>query len=292
MATYKVKLGQNIWDVAMQLYGSVEGILDLLISNDWLDMTTDLEVGMDLEYHDYYIVNDEVKKGIEENKYLVANSERKVYHREPSGTLAFIIAVADEDERYVSFGVSGSGTMVIDWDDNSPLQEVTLGVARKDIGHYFDNKTTKRRVKVYGSWSLTMFDASEVPGVVCPVKGITVDEFVMLNNKYPIPGLLLFEDTYSVDLRGCIISDLLPIGDMSLQLLDIRDARIDPTTIDAYLTYIVEHYEDRRPCTVKMTTKPTTVGMAKIQTIINEESWNQSGSWCFIINDVTYQYSE
>ena len=52
MATYKVKLGQNIWDVAMQLYGSVEGILDLLISNDWLDMTTDLEVGMDLEYHD------------------------------------------------------------------------------------------------------------------------------------------------------------------------------------------------------------------------------------------------
>ena len=109
MAIYKVKLGQNIWDVATQLYGSVEGILDLLVSNDWLDMTTDLKAGMELEYHDYFVVNSEIKAGIEDNKYLVANGERKVYHRSPSETLMFIIVVADEDEKFVSFGVSGSG---------------------------------------------------------------------------------------------------------------------------------------------------------------------------------------
>lgn len=293
MAIYKVKLGQNIWDVATQLYGSVEGILDLLVSNDWLDMTTDLKAGMELEYHDYFVVNSEIKAGIEDNKYLVANGERKVYHRSPSETLMFIIVVADEDEKFVSFGVSGSGTMIVDWGDNSPLQEVALTNVRKDISHYFDNKTDKRRVKVYGDFNLVLFDASNIPGIVCPVTNVTVDEFVMLNNKYPIPGLLLFDETYSVDLRGSIITDLLPVGNMSLQLLDIRDARIEPTTIDAYLTYIVDNYgTNRRPCTVKMTTAPTDEGMTAIQTIINEESWNQGGRWCFIINDETYQYSE
>ena len=42
MAQYKVRNGQNIYDVALTLYGSIEGIFDLLISNEWLNMETQL----------------------------------------------------------------------------------------------------------------------------------------------------------------------------------------------------------------------------------------------------------
>ena len=37
MLQYKVRSGQNIYDVALTLYGSVEGIFDLLVSNEWLN---------------------------------------------------------------------------------------------------------------------------------------------------------------------------------------------------------------------------------------------------------------
>ena len=33
MRTYTVRTGQNIFDVALTLYGSIEGVFDLLVSN-------------------------------------------------------------------------------------------------------------------------------------------------------------------------------------------------------------------------------------------------------------------
>ena len=60
MATYIVKPNQNIFDVALHLYGSIEGLFDLLITNDWLNMTTDLETGMEIEYHEDFIINSSI----------------------------------------------------------------------------------------------------------------------------------------------------------------------------------------------------------------------------------------
>lgn len=45
MAQYKVQGGQTIWDIAIQLYGSIEGAFDLFMSNPKLNMTTDLKAG-------------------------------------------------------------------------------------------------------------------------------------------------------------------------------------------------------------------------------------------------------
>lgn len=293
MAKYIVKKGQNIWDVAVYLYGSVEGLLDLLITNDWLDMTTELKYGMELEYHENYIVNKDIKTGIDENGYLPANAERHVYYKPINSPLAMIIAVANNEEFNISFDVAATnGTMIVDWGDNAPLQEIQLTPAIKHIEHWFDNKASKRRVRVYGEFSLTHFNASDVRGIIYPVRNITVDEFVCQKNIYPLDGLLLFDGTYSVDLNGATITNLIPVGNMNLQSLDLRNAIIDSSTIDDYLSYIVDKDGEKRPCTVLMTTEPSEVGMAKIQTIISEESWNQGGSWKFVINDVVYQYSE
>ena len=48
MATYKVKLNQNILDIALELYGTIEGVFDLLITNTGLSMNTDLKTGQEL----------------------------------------------------------------------------------------------------------------------------------------------------------------------------------------------------------------------------------------------------
>ena len=57
MAQYKVQGGQNIWDIAIQLYGSIEGAFDLFMSNPKLNMTTNLKAGDILEYHEQFVIN-------------------------------------------------------------------------------------------------------------------------------------------------------------------------------------------------------------------------------------------
>lgn len=299
MATYKVKPGQNLFDIAILLYGNIEGIFDLLISNrtftrangaiETLGMATQLATGDILEYHDYYIVNSGIVREIKENGYLPANAERHVYHKSTSEELVMVIAI-DDEATSMGFKAAGDGQMVVDWGDNSDLETITLSTALTEHSHYFNSVVKGRRVKVYGTFTMTMFDASGIPGMLLPVKGITVDEFTSVKNKYPLTGLLLFEGTYAVDLTGATITDLTPIGNMDLQTLDFRDALIGSEVIDAYLVYVVANYGTRRPCKVWMTTPPTEIGMAAIETIIGEDDWNQSGDWEFDINGTIYKH--
>lgn len=285
-----MKTGQNLWDVAVMLHGSVEGMFDLLISNEWLNMTTELNAGMELEYHDYYKTNEGIAEKIKEQGYVVANGERHVYHKETDLPLVFVLAISDNSTERMSFGVSGEGVMVVDWGDNTDLQTITMTDSVSRVEHWFDDKVEKRRVRVYGDFEIDTFDAEGIPGTVYPMRQVTLDKFICHENKYPLDGLLLYEGTSVVDLRGSKVVDLAPIRDMSLQTLDLRDAYIGSDAIDDYLEHIVDNYGERRNCTVLLMTEPGEAGMAAIQTIINEESWNQDGPWIFNINGVIYQH--
>lgn len=85
------------------------------------------------------------------------------------------------------------------------------------------------------------------------------------------------------------ISDLSPIYGMNLQELNLLQVRYeDISVLDDYLQNIVSNYGERRNCTVYLDSEPSERGMNAIQTIINEDSWNESGKWKFIINDKVY----
>ena len=63
MGNYRVITGQNIYDVALHLYGSIEGIVDLLINNPGLSLETELRTGQELTYTDGFIINADVVAG-------------------------------------------------------------------------------------------------------------------------------------------------------------------------------------------------------------------------------------
>lgn len=291
MAQHKVKFHQNIFDVAIELYGSIEGLYDLLISNRWLSMETELTPGMVLEYHEYFVLNDDVTDEIAAQGYKVANGERHVYHKSSVHEQVFQIDVPAHIEE-TSFAISGEGDMEIDWGDNSDMEVVHLSHTDRTMQHFFDNFEEKRVIKIYGDFSILKWDVSAINGQIYTISPIVVDEFVCQANDYPIEGLLLFEGTVRLDLSDMFIKDLSPIYDMSLQELDLRGAHINTSVIDAYLMNIVDNYEDRRNCTVYLTTEPGEDGMEAIQTIISEPSWNESGPWTFDINGTIYTYTE
>jgi hypothetical protein len=288
MPLHIVKPNQNLFDVAIELYGSIEGLFDLLISNEWLSMNTDLTPGMEIQYHDYFIINEGIVSNIKENKYVPANGERHVYYKVADYDLIAVCGVNNSKNRS-GFIISGQGNMQLDWGDNSELQTIVLSDTPQEYIHYFDNIVDTRRMRVYGDCSLMTFDSSNINGDIFLVKPLVVDEYINKLNGYSLKGLFLFEGTVVVNLQGMIISDLSPIADMSLQELNLLKVKFtDVSVLDDYLQYIVDNYESRRNCTVYLDTEPTERGMLAIQTIINEPDWNKAGKWKFIINENIY----
>lgn len=288
MAEHVVKSNQNIFDIALELYGSIEGLFDLLISNETLSMTTDLIAGMKLQYHDYFVINEGIAKSIKENNYTPANGERHVYFKKPEYEL-FAVCGIDNKIHSSSIIVSGQGNIQIDWGDNSDLETIVLSNQSQEFTHYFDNTVDTRRMKFYGDCTIMTFDVSNLNGDMFLTRPLIVDEYISKSNGYSLKGLFLFERTVILNLQGMSISELEPISNMSLQELNLLDVRFtDISVLDNYLQYIVANYGNRRNCTVLLNTEPTEKGMQAIQTIINEQSWNESGKWKFIINGETY----
>jgi hypothetical protein len=288
MAKYKIKTGQNIFDVAMHLYGSIEGLFDLLISNTWLTMNTDLIPGMELEYHDYYVINDGIVNEINNNQIIPGNGSRHVYNKESQYSLRAVCHIYPEST-LSCLSVSGDGIMQIDWGDNSDLESVNLSNNIVTLSHYFDNTVEQRRIKIYGDFNLTTFDSSNINGDIFPVNPIVVDEYTSHSNRNSLKGLFLFDGTVIVDLEGSSISDLSPIYDMSLQELNLKNVGFaNEDILDNYLLYIVSDYGTRRNCTVYLSEEPSEAGMNAILQIINEPDWNDAGAWKFIINDKIY----
>ena len=122
MSEYIVKHGQNIFDVALQLYGSIEGVFDLLISNPRLSMETQLEDGDVLCYHDYFVINSNIVASLDGD---VVNGERSTYHQVSSLPLLMIIK-PENDETTIDVSMSGEGSISIDWGDSSPMSNFTL----------------------------------------------------------------------------------------------------------------------------------------------------------------------
>lgn len=292
MATYIVKPNQNLFDVALHLYGSIEGLFDLLISNPELNMTSELTYGQELEYHSEFILNQSIVDEFRNQNITPSSSARKVYFKRPEEDLIMIVGV-NAELMYSSLKVSGEGEMVIDWGDNSDLERVSLTVNPITIEHYFDSVVEKRRVRIYGFDTLKFMqlDTTGIGGALVLCRPLVVDEYYCIGKGYSLTGLALLDGTYKIDLRNSIVADLLPLANMSLQELDLTNVYYtNDDILDDYLEYIADprHYNDRRPCTVRLTTEPGERGYQAINTILNEPEWNVSGTWKFYINNELY----
>lgn len=73
MKQYTVRAGQNIYDVAMTLYGSIEGVLDLLVNNTDLSYETRLVVGQKLDYDEDFMINQNLVDWFNKKKVIIKN---------------------------------------------------------------------------------------------------------------------------------------------------------------------------------------------------------------------------
>lgn len=207
MLKYKVRSGQNIYDVALTLHGSVEGIFDLLASNDWLTMETELSSGMELNYHDEFVINKNISLWLKDNDIIVKNGEHIYHHlsiedfvkehiqeHHPERYESTNSMSPDEQNMFwnvlcrprmiihqqgqlsaITLQLKPDKHLIIDWGDYSAPQ-IVEGITEQEIEHGYKGLGV-HIITLYGDFEFSFLNLKEVNGVYYPLDVIAADKF-------------------------------------------------------------------------------------------------------------------
>ena len=309
MKTYNTIQGQNIFDVSIYLFGSIEGVYNLLANNKELSFETVLHAGDLLYYDDEYVIYSNISQSFSSNSIVPANGERTVYYKGQEQKPICIIS-QNANKNNVILKVSGTGVICTDWGDNSLIENIQLSSDVTIINHYFDNKVSGRRIiRLYGSFNIDVWDLSSVYGSVLPMRPMSVHSiYVGEDSSLELAGMALFKNTNSIHLSKVGISSLEAFYKMSISEIDIKDCIFENTSVlDDYFIYIAKNYNNRKYCKVTSNSIPSgeykeplkdtngkyiiNTGMEAIYVITHEDSWNEVGDWEFNINGVIYKHT-
>ena len=308
MGKYIITYGQSIFDVALHIHGSIEGIIDILINNESLSLADKLTAGDELMYTDDYVINGEVVAYYQTNNITPASGEMKVYPKLP--TLPKTVEIYTTNSQIsVGFTVSGCGIIEIDWGDNSLIEQINLNDSVKDINHLFDSSVGgKRKIILYMQCSLKSLDISNLhPISIYISKPLYVERLTISKAIISLESFPLLQGLFKLSLNAIQTDDLQPLLSLhNLMELSLTNQVYKQSTIDNYLIGLVESYGNRRNCKIEMITEPSgsyvepqkddnnryilTSGMGAIWVITHESAWNEGGAWEFIINDKIYKY--
>lgn len=309
MGRYIVTEGQNLYDVALHLTGSVEGIVDLLICNPSLSLADTLRSGDELVYTDGFVINADVVAKYRREGIVPAGGERNVYPKYPSGRRRLWYTV-DAGQISTAFSLSGSGRLEIDWGDNSPLGPVVLGASVQTFSHRFDNTVAApRQVRLYGEFTLQSLDmsASGARRIRLP-EPLRCERFTLCGGACPPDFAPLLDGVFRMDLRRLSCGNLLPIAECrQLMTLDLSDADVSRATVDEFLLQLVSHHYGRRNCDLTLPVVPSgiyaepvrnaagacvsTTGLEAVWLLTHEASWNEGGAWVVRTPERCYRYT-
>lgn len=210
MNKYTVKSGQNIFDIAVQLHGTVEGIFDLLVSNVDISLNTPLRTGMQLDYNEDFMLNQGIVNWLIENGITVKNGHHTCGKADIKDIVRLYLStyqveewerlnnltVADKQKELdsmsrqrvhikqrgmlcsVGFWIQ-SGYMVVDWGDYTAPQ-VFGPDNEQEIEHCYKS-AGEHEIKIYGNFSLYHLDFTALNGVYYLLEPIICQHFVGLD---------------------------------------------------------------------------------------------------------------
>ena len=309
MGRYIITEGQNLYDVALHLTGSVEGIVDLLICNPALSLADTLRSGDELVYTDGFVINADVVAKYRREGIVPAGGERNVYPKYPSGRRRLWYTL-DAGQISTAFSLSGSGRMEIDWGDNSPLEPVVLGTSVQTFSHRFDNTVAApRQVRLCGEFTLQSLDmsASGARRIRLP-EPLHCERFSLCGGACPPDFVPLLDGVFRMDLRRLSCGSLLPLAECrQLMTLDLSDADVSRAAVDEFLLRLVSHHYGRRNCELTLPVVPSGIyteparnaagacvpatGLEAVWLLTHEASWNEGGAWVVRTPEKCYRYT-
>lgn len=306
MGKYTVVSGQNIFDVALHVYGSIEGITDLMMSNPKLSLANSLKAGDILSYSDNYVINADIVAYNKTQNIIPANGERHIYYKTSQFPDIWHIYLNNE-KTIAGLEIRGNGNLNIDWGDNTDIESYVLDDSLLSIQHIFDNKiSSHRKIKISGELIIKSLDLSNMCAIsIQQIRPHHVDKLILENFSSDISFITLSKMIFDLNLSGITSSSLFPLLELKmLGKLNLKSSKIDQFILDLYLICLVQQYYERRPCTISLSVKPSgqyqepkkdenlnyilNTGMEAVWVLVNEPAWNEVAYWKFIINDEIY----
>ena len=220
MKEYIVRSGQNIYDIALTLYGSVEGLFDLLVCNPSLRLDQTLERGAVLLYHEEMIINQDIVTYFDINNIIIKNGEypfepvdaeellQTHYQEAHANLLSDMKSWSPDEENLFWEGISSpkliikqkgilskitfklkSGThILIDWGDRSECKIYESG-QEIEVEHCYKGNRP-HTITFYGECEFEELDIRECNGECYPLSLITADVFLTVSPDSPLYKLI------------------------------------------------------------------------------------------------------
>lgn len=191
-STYIVKRNQNIYDVAVQIYGSVEGLFDLLISNEDLAMDSELKEGQELNYHKIYVRNQSMLDTLNSEHITLANGMAKEVASMFLKRVQFLM-VANVELASYNMGIVGEGPGILDWGDNT-LHEIELLEATSAYPHQYI-QPGKVKIELSSANNITGLDIRGIEGIVYLQEcHLSLESYSEDRDNITEDGILIFGD--------------------------------------------------------------------------------------------------
>lgn len=210
---YIVKSGQNIFDVAIMLHGSIEGVFDLLLSNDGLAYDTQLNAGDELIYHTEFDIDSSVSKWFSTSGIVARNGHNKMEHASIQSIFSLWLYMYDtqaydalmlqpdyEIKAYwdefsnprliilhngidceIPMWLYTNTYLVVDWGDCSSPQVIGHTDNETELAHSYNGNGT-HTIKMYGNFRFYALDLSGIDGTCYLTEPVYVDELVNIKN--------------------------------------------------------------------------------------------------------------
>lgn len=243
---YVVAGGQNIMDVVLATYGSLDGLTDFLMHNPDIDLNSNLEGGQVVLYEQANVINEVTINYFSNNNVYPLNSERNVYYKESSLPLVAYILIPPSVV-YVGCSIWCDGRFEIDWGDDTDIESFTGNV---NISHSNNSNINDNRIiRLYSADNFNKISFNNIPIVdVFIFESRVIYQFDIVRSRElcSIGYCKLIKNLRDINMSGSKIADILYlIGCESIRSLNLNGCGIQKSDLDSYFIGLVKNYQSR-----------------------------------------------
>ena len=308
---YTTNINQNISYVAIDVHGTVNGITDILVHNEWLSIDSEIKAGTEIGYSTEPILEEQVVVDLDRKNITPINSSRNVYYKPiQEGKIADIFISDNTPEFHISR--KGGGELIVDWGDNSELEIISPN--QEFIFHSFDisEDSSIRRIRIYKKSNDEMSVYVKTPSIYQVFLYHEVDIYEYEDNS-PLSDLSFFQmmrGLKRLKINNVSTNSLESISSIeTLRDIEVKSKFISQESMDRFFIGIIENYGERLPAKINVSVKPNgdfrepqkiehedgtkeTVfknGMEAVWQLVNDPEWNSEFyKWQIIIDGTDF----
>ena len=263
VSVYTTSPNQSIYDVAMDVHGSIDGVSDLLINNSGLDVNVVFEGGEEVIFTSAITLDSGVTSGFDVHNIIPTTSPHKHYKHIDGGgkdILMDIYTSATEPEFEM---VKDGGVVYIDWGDDSEL-EVWKGDRAKHMFNVMDaSYVDMYRIRLYVD-NKESFDIKKLNMVssnnnhISLYTTVGVESFVDNSQLAEPMFVCLMGRVTEIVMNNAMSNDFGYLAKLdTLRKLELNTPHTTPESMDNLFIGIVNNYTARRlPADIEVKVKP------------------------------------